>query len=221
MSKRNIKTTNLLFSSWAVVSLMVGIFMKEWVELVPKIKKDKVSHSPWMTCCSTIWPEDSLRVIRIMMMLVLCLSFFLNLILGMQYTYLIPQNRYIHLSIAFICFFTGCLLLGTLALYHHKLKQGQSLYFSSFKITWVPFTAYITAVFFTTCGFLCLLQCKHRCTCQKIHSSAELPRDSIQVTSLPESTAMPRSIIHKPSMPSKENCMDKEHLQKRRVTWAL
>ncbi|XP_005378459.1 PREDICTED: transmembrane protein 225 isoform X1 [Chinchilla lanigera] len=230
MSKRNIQTTNLLFSSWAVVSLIIGVFMKEWVELVPKIKKVKISHSPWMTCCTTIWPEDSLKVVRIMMVLVLCLSFFLNLILGMQYTYVIPQNRYIQLIIAFSCFLTGCLLLGTLTLYHHKLNQGQGLYFSSFKITWVPFTAYLTAVFFITCGFLCLLQCKqpiHSCTCQKIHSSTEqcidkqLCGQSIQVISLPESTAMPRGIVRLSSQQSKEDSANKEHLQKRHVTWAL
>ncbi|XP_023576850.1 transmembrane protein 225 [Octodon degus] len=111
MSKRNIQATNLLFSSWAVISLMIGIFIKEWVELVPRIKKDKTSHSPWMTCCSTIWPEDSLKVVRIMMVLVLCLSFFLNLTLGMQYAYMIPQNKYIHLITALICFLTGVLCL--------------------------------------------------------------------------------------------------------------
>ncbi|XP_005378460.1 PREDICTED: transmembrane protein 225 isoform X2 [Chinchilla lanigera] len=185
MSKRNIQTTNLLFSSWAVVSLIIGVFMKEWVELVPKIKKVKISHSPWMTCCTTIWPEDSLKVVRIMMVLVLCLSFFLNLILGMQYTYVIPQNRYIQLIIAFSCFLTG---------------------------------------------FLCLLQCKqpiHSCTCQKIHSSTEqcidkqLCGQSIQVISLPESTAMPRGIVRLSSQQSKEDSANKEHLQKRHVTWAL
>ncbi|EHB16713.1 Transmembrane protein 225, partial [Heterocephalus glaber] len=229
-SKKNIQATNLLLSSWAVVSLMVGVFIEEWVELVPKIKKDKISHSPWMTCCSTIWPEDSLKVVRIMMMLVLCLSFFLNLILGMQYTYMIPQNRYMHFIIAFICFLTGCLLFGTLALYHHKLKHDQALYFSSFQTMRVPFTPYLATVFFITCGFLCLLQCKqptHSCTCQKIHPSDEQCSDkqlsghSVQVISLPERTAMPRSTVCAPSQDSKEDAVSKEHLQKGHMTWAL
>ncbi|XP_019062178.1 transmembrane protein 225 isoform X2 [Fukomys damarensis] len=79
-------------------------------------------------------------------------------------------------------------------------------------------------------GFLCLVQCKqpiHSRTCRKIHPSDEQCSDkqlsghSIQVISLPESTAVPRSIVHTPLQDSKKDAVKKDHLQKRHVTWAL
>nr|XP_051675182.1 transmembrane protein 225 isoform X1 [Oryctolagus cuniculus] len=98
ISSRNMQAINMLSSSWATVLLTIGIIVDEWVELIPKRQKIKVNHSPWMTCCITTWPEGELERIRMMMVAVLGISFSLNLILGLEFTYVIPQNIYIYTS---------------------------------------------------------------------------------------------------------------------------
>ncbi|XP_008590631.1 PREDICTED: transmembrane protein 225 [Galeopterus variegatus] len=230
MSSRNIQAMNLLFSSWAVALLVIGVIVDEWIELIPHTQKNKLGHSPWMVCCTTIWPEDNLKVIRIMMIWVFILSFFLNLILGLESTCMFPQNKYVHLIIAFISFLSGILLLCTLLLYHHNLRQGQTMYFSSYKISWVTIAAYVNVIFLVTCGILSLLQCKqytNNCTCLNICKSAKKCKDvqqsgdPIQVTSLPEHSAVLRSIVRRHSVNSDEDALRRSQVQKRRVTWAL
>ena len=56
ISTRNVQATNMLFSSWALVFLAVGIIIEEWVELKFETKNDTISHSPWI-CCTSVWPE--------------------------------------------------------------------------------------------------------------------------------------------------------------------
>ncbi|KAM5223965.1 transmembrane protein 225 [Hipposideros larvatus] len=106
-SIRNIQATNMLFSSWTLILLVLGIIMDDWVELNSETKKNRKSHSPWTY--TTIWPEDELKVVRIIMILVLNLSFFHNLFLGLEFTYMIPQTKYILFIDVFISFFTGAL----------------------------------------------------------------------------------------------------------------
>ncbi|XP_020007746.2 transmembrane protein 225 [Castor canadensis] len=225
-SNKNIQTINILFSSFALILLVIGVIMDEWVELIPKIKKNKISHSPWMTCCTSIWPEDDLEVVRIMMMLILGLSFHVNLIMGLQFTCILPQNKYMHFIIAFLSFFTGLLLLCTLIKYHLNLIQGQSIYFSGFKITWVILTAYASIVFFITCGVLCLIQCKWctSCGCLKtLKSDEDLRQGGSSIKVISERTAMPRSIVRVQStnMNLKENFTNKPRVADRHVSWAI
>ncbi|XP_069874430.1 transmembrane protein 225-like isoform X2 [Dipodomys merriami] len=151
LKNRNIQTINILFSSWALTLMVISLIMEEWVELLPKIKKNKISHSPWMMCCTAIWPAAGLEAVRMMLMVVLGLSFHINLVMGLQFTSMLPQNKCIHLTIAFLSFFTGFLLLCALVKYYLKLKQGQSVYFSSFKPTWVFIAACFTVILFLTC----------------------------------------------------------------------
>ncbi|XP_062053603.1 transmembrane protein 225 [Lepus europaeus] len=130
ISSRNMQAINMLSSSWATVLLTIGIIVDEWVELIPKRQKIKVNHSPWMTCCITTWPEvisqalaslqlcfptGELERIRMMMIAVLGISFSLNLILGLEFTYVIPQNIYMHLLTA-----TEGLLSGIISLIQCK-----------------------------------------------------------------------------------------------------
>ncbi|XP_045339222.1 transmembrane protein 225 isoform X2 [Leopardus geoffroyi] len=110
ISPRGIQATNMVFSSWALVFLAIGIIMEEWVELTLETKKNTVSHSPWI-CCTTLWPEDGLEVVRTMMILVLILSFIHNLFLGLESTYLIPQTKHTLFIAVFLSFFTGVLSL--------------------------------------------------------------------------------------------------------------
>ncbi|XP_004427240.1 PREDICTED: transmembrane protein 225 [Ceratotherium simum simum] len=230
MSTRNIQAINMFFSSWALVFLAVGIIIEEWVELKLETKKNTISHSPWISS-TTIWPEDDLEVVRIMLILVLSLSFFHNLFLGLEFTYLIPQTKHTLFIIVFLSFLTGILLLCALLLYHQKLRQGQSVYYASYKITWIIFTAYLNVFVFIACGILSLLQHKqsiNSCACLTIiHKSASESQDiqqsgnSIKVISLPARTAMPRSIVRVHSSHTKEDSPNKSQIQTRRVTWAL
>uniref|UniRef100_A0A8D2DQ83 Transmembrane protein 225 n=1 Tax=Sciurus vulgaris TaxID=55149 RepID=A0A8D2DQ83_SCIVU len=229
VSNRNIQAANVLTSSWVVVFLVVGIIFEEWVELVPKTTnnettKNKTIHNPWMICCTAIWPEDGLQMIRIMMISVLVASCSTNFILGLYVTYIIPQNKYIYLIITLFNFFTGSLLLSTLLLYNGMLRKGRSMYFSSFKITWVPITAYLAILLLVACGILSLLQYKvfaNVCTCLKIHKSAKGCGSSIQVISLPERKEMPRSIVRMHAHSLNEETENKPQVQARRVTWAV
>ncbi|XP_010354741.1 LOW QUALITY PROTEIN: transmembrane protein 225 [Rhinopithecus roxellana] len=226
VSNRSIQGMNILLSSWAVVLMVMGITLDEWVELISEDEGIKINHSPWMICCPAVWPEDDLKVVRIMMMSVLGLSFLLNFILGMKFTYLIPQNKSIQLFTAILSFSSGILLLWALTLYHNKLKQGQSMHFSSYRITWIMNTAYLNVFFLSVCGILSLLECKlstSSSTCLNIHTSdteCKESEKSIEGISLPEHTAMPRSIVRAHTVNSKEDILNKQ-VQTRRVTWAL
>ncbi|XP_011857033.1 PREDICTED: transmembrane protein 225 [Mandrillus leucophaeus] len=226
VSKRSIQGMNILLSSWVVVLTVIGVTLDEWVELISEDEGIKINHSPWMTCCPAVWPEDDLKVVRIMMMSILGLSFLLNLILGMKFTYLIPQNKSLQLFTAILSFFSGILLLWALMLYHNKLKHGQSVHFSTYRITWIMNTAYLNVFFLSVCGILSLLECKlstGSCTCLNIHTSdteCKESENSIEGISLPEHAAKPRSIVRAHTVNSKEDILNKQ-VQTRRVTWAL
>ncbi|XP_039106171.1 transmembrane protein 225 [Hyaena hyaena] len=225
ISSRGIQATNMVFSSWALVFFAIGIIVGKWVELTLETETNTISHSPWI-CCTTFWPEGGLEVVRTMMILVLSLSFIHNLFLGLEFTYLIPQTKRTIFITVFLSFFTGLLLLCALLLYHQKLSQGKFVYYSSYKITWTIFTAYLNVSLFVASGVLSLLQYK-----QSINSFACLTiirtsdreikdiqesRNSIKVTSSPDQPAMPRSIVH-----TKEDFPNRPQVQTRRVTWAV
>ncbi|XP_025320930.3 transmembrane protein 225 isoform X2 [Canis lupus dingo] len=225
VSLRGIQATNMFFSSWALIFLTLGILREEWVELTLETKKNTISHSPWI-CCTTLWPEDGLEVVRIMMILCLSLSFVHNLFLGLEFTYFIPQTKYVFFITVFLSFFTGILLLCALILYQLKLKQGQSVYYSTYKITWIIFTAYLSVSFFMASGILSLLECKKStsaCACgtlihtpERESEDIEESESSVKIVSLPENAAAPRSIVH-----TREGSPNRPQLQTRRVTWAL
>ncbi|XP_042762416.1 transmembrane protein 225 isoform X2 [Panthera tigris] len=217
ISPRGIQATNMVFSSWALVFLAIGIIMEEWVELTLETKKN--THS-------FCFPTDGLEVVRTMMILVLILSFIHNLFLGLESTYLIPQTKHTLFIAVFLSFFTGLLLLCALLMYHQKLSQGKTVYYSSYKITWIIFTAYLNVSLFVASGVLSLLQYKQSiksfaCLTILRTSSREIKdrqesESSIKVISLPEQPTMLRSIVH-----TKEDFPNRAHIQTRRVTWAV
>nr|XP_034347233.1 transmembrane protein 225 isoform X2 [Arvicanthis niloticus] len=104
---RSIQAANIFFSSGAILLLVAGLIMENWVELVPRLRKDKTTHSPWLGCCPSFWPEESLESIRQMMMITLNIAIYLNLIIGLQFTYMISQNKCAHLFVGFLSFFAG------------------------------------------------------------------------------------------------------------------
>uniref|UniRef100_A0A8C5K0Y9 Transmembrane protein 225 n=1 Tax=Jaculus jaculus TaxID=51337 RepID=A0A8C5K0Y9_JACJA len=222
---RNLQAVNIFFSSWAIILLAIGVIIEDWVVLVVTVQTNITIHSPWNPCCPTFWPEESLRTVRGMLMLTLNLSVCLNLILGLQFTYMISQNKCAHLFITFLSFFTGCILLYALIVYNYKLKEGQLMYFSSFKIRWTTYNAYLAIVLFIACGVICLIQCTDKCACVQIClsdedlSGSKIPGHTIKA--ITEHTAMPRSIVHVHSLNSDGECLSKSHIQKRRVTWAV
>ncbi|EPY84482.1 transmembrane protein 225-like protein [Camelus ferus] len=165
---RNVQATNMFFSSWALVFLVMGIILEQWVELKLGPEKPSLPHSPWI-CCTTDWPEDGLKVVRDMMLLVFSLSLLHNLLLGLEFTYMIPQTKHILFMTASLSFFTGALLLSALVLYQHHLRQAESVYHCSYRVTWNFFIAYSTIFFFIASGFLSFLQHK-----QSMNSSASL-----------------------------------------------
>nr|KAF6404307.1 transmembrane protein 225 [Molossus molossus] len=119
----------------------------------------------------------------------------------------------------------GTLLLSSLLLYQQKLKQGQSVYYFSYKITWIIFTAYLSVSFIFCSEYK---QSVNTCTCQTtITNSARESQDtqqsdsSNQVIPLPEQISIPRSIVHMNTEDSKEGFPKASQIQKRRVTWAL
>ncbi|XP_073760139.1 transmembrane protein 225 isoform X2 [Callorhinus ursinus] len=173
---------------------------------------------------SFCFPTDGLQVVRIMMILVLSLSFFHNLFLGLEFTYLVPQSKHIFFITVFLSFFTGIFLLCALLLYQQKLRQGQPVYYSSYKITWIIFTAYLSICLFMASGILSFLECKQStkvCPCMTLiripereRQDTEESENSFKVVSSPDA-AMLRSIVH-----SREDSPNRQ-LQTRRVTWAL
>nr|XP_048273432.1 transmembrane protein 225 isoform X2 [Myodes glareolus] len=211
---KSIQNVNMVFSCGAILMLVMGIIMENWVEFIPKLKKEKTGHSPWLGCCPASWPEGGLKIIKSMMMMSLNIAIYINLILGLQYTSMISQNKWAHLIIGFINFFT-------VSMYYHKIKKGQDVYFVSYKIKRITFTVYLAIALFLTCGIFCFIQCSNRCACllNREGSGRRLSGSSIQVISLPERTIMPRSIVHVHSSFSKDD--NKPHVQTRRVTWAL
>ncbi|XP_037695754.1 transmembrane protein 225 [Choloepus didactylus] len=230
LSSRIIQTTNTILSSLALVFSVIGIIEDKWVELNLETRKTTINHSPWMVCCTTIWPEDDLEVIRTLMILTLILSFLFNLIQGMEFTEMIPQTKYMHLFTAFFSFLTGILLLSAFLYYYHKLRQGQGTYFSRYKVTWIHFTVYVNFIFYVICGIFCLLHFKQSikslACLNTIHVSVrershELPPGtSIQVISTINPAIMPRSIVRAHSIDTKED-VKPPSMQARRVTWAL
>uniref|UniRef100_A0A8D2HX77 Transmembrane protein 225 domain-containing protein n=1 Tax=Urocitellus parryii TaxID=9999 RepID=A0A8D2HX77_UROPR len=214
VSSRHIQAINILVSSWVVLFLIVGVILEEWIKLT---MNNETIHNPWMTCCTAVWPEDGLKIVRIMMLTVLITSCTSNFILGLLFTYIIPQNKYVYL----IIFLFSILLFCALLLYDGMLRKGKTVYFSSFKITWVAATAYFTIILLLACKYKVFV---NSCTCLKIQKSAkdlQLSGSSIQVISLPERTVMPRSIVRVHSHSSKEDTANRSHVQARRVTWAL
>uniref|UniRef100_A0A8C3VRA8 Transmembrane protein 225 domain-containing protein n=1 Tax=Catagonus wagneri TaxID=51154 RepID=A0A8C3VRA8_9CETA len=230
LSIRNIQATNMIFSSWALVFLAVGIIIEEWAELTFEPKQHKLIHNPWI-CCNPIWPEGRLEVIRNLLILVLNLSFFHNLLLGFEFTYMIPQTKLILFMTAFLAVLTGILLFCALILYQQKLKEGESMYYSSYRITWIIFINYINVFFLIVSGYLSFLQYRHSidsCVCPantpksaRESQVVEPSGTSIKVISLPESGEMPRSIVRVHSAHMKEASPNKAQIQLRRVTWAV
>ncbi|XDC86072.1 hypothetical protein R6Z07F_017245 [Ovis aries] len=225
---RKVEATNMFFSSWVLVFLAVGIIIEEWAELKLGPQKSTISHSPWI-CCTSLWPSDGLEVVRNILIVVLSFSFMHNLLLGFEFTYMIPQTKYTLIMTACLAFLTGILLLGALLLYHHMLNKGESVYYSSYKISWIIFTAYLNVLLLFASGFLSLLQYKQSIdgSGSLIHKSArksqvmEQHGVSIKVVSLRADTTMPRSIVRVQSTHMKEDTPEKLNIQARRVTWAL
>lgn len=54
---KSIQNVNMVFSCGAILMLVMGIIMENWVEFIPKLKKEKTGHSPWLGCCPASWPE--------------------------------------------------------------------------------------------------------------------------------------------------------------------
>ncbi|KAF6083339.1 transmembrane protein 225 [Phyllostomus discolor] len=219
VSTRNIQALNMLFSSWALVFLSFGIMVDEWVTLNFETKTNMQSHSPWIH--TTIWPKDDLKVVRIMMILVISFSFFHNLFLGLEFTFMIPQTKCIFLITVFLSFFTGILLFCALLLYHLKLRRGQSVYYSGYKITWIISTAYLSVFFLFASGILCLLQYKQYMNSAKESHNTQQSGNSIEVISLQKLAVMPRSIVRVHPKNLDQDSLRKPQSQKRRVTWAL
>uniref|UniRef100_A0A8D1GZ76 Transmembrane protein 225 n=2 Tax=Sus scrofa TaxID=9823 RepID=A0A8D1GZ76_PIG len=230
LSIRNIQAANMIFSSWALVFLAIGIIIEEWAELTFEPKQHKLIHNPWI-CCNPIWPEGRLEVVRNLLILVLNLSFFHNLLLGLEFTYMIPQTKLILFMTAYIAVLTGIFLFCALILYQQKLKEGESMYYSGYRITWIIFITYINVFLLIVSGFLSFLQYKHCIDgCAWLTNIPKSARESqvmepsgasIKVISLPASREMPRSIVRVHSAHVKEASPNKAHIQARRVTWAV
>ncbi|XP_053515406.1 transmembrane protein 225 [Artibeus jamaicensis] len=213
-STRNIQALNMFFSSWALVFLSLGVMVDDWVTLNFETKTNMQSHSPWIY--TTIWPKDDLKVVRIMLILVISFSFFHNLFLGLEFTFMIPQTKYIFLITVFLSFFTGILLLCALLLYHLKLRRGRSVYYSGYKITWIISTAYLSVFFLFASGILCILQYKQAMNSAEESHDTQQSGSSIEVASLQKLTIMPRSIVHVQSKNLDQGSLRKQQSQKRR-----
>nr|KAF6282929.1 transmembrane protein 225 [Myotis myotis] len=183
------------------------------------------------------WLEDCLspgdmEVIRVMLIIVLSLSYFYNFFLGLEFTYMIPQTTCVIFMAVFLTFFTGVLLLSALLLYHIKLRQGKSVYYSNYHITWNISTAYISIFFHFASGLFSLLEyqrvMKKSASVTTMENSGrdsdmrQQSGSSIQVIPLPERSPILPSIVHTHSDPSKESRLQRDsQMQKRRVTWAM
>ncbi|XP_023617827.1 transmembrane protein 225 isoform X1 [Myotis lucifugus] len=176
--------------------------------------------------------NGEMEVIRVMLIIVLSLSYFYNFFLGLEFTYMIPQTACVIFMAVFLTCFTGVLLLTTLLLYHIKLRQGKSVYYSNYHLTWNISTAYISIFFHFASGLFSLLEYQRvmknsasESTMENFGRDSDMRRQSgssIQVISLPERSPILPSIVQVPSDPSKEDRLPKaSQMQKRRVTWAM
>ncbi|XP_060035826.1 transmembrane protein 225 isoform X3 [Erinaceus europaeus] len=172
---RSVQAVNLLLSSGIVIFMSAGVIIETWVELNLETKNPR-SHSPWLYY-GDLWPEaDDMKFVRTLMISVFSLAFIHNLFLGLEYSYMIPETKYLHLIPTLLGLVTGVL----------------------------SFLPHISS------------------TCLKFtHTSSEESlvmqesTSSIKVVTLPERTAMPRSIVRVHSGDVKP------HVPTRRVTWAL
>ncbi|XP_036209037.1 transmembrane protein 225 [Myotis myotis] len=176
--------------------------------------------------------NGDMEVIRVMLIIVLSLSYFYNFFLGLEFTYMIPQTTCVIFMAVFLTFFTGVLLLSALLLYHIKLRQGKSVYYSNYHITWNISTAYISIFFHFASGLFSLLEyqrvMKKSASVTTMENSGrdsdmrQQSGSSIQVIPLPERSPILPSIVHTHSDPSKESRLQRDsQMQKRRVTWAM
>ncbi|XP_036304899.1 transmembrane protein 225 [Pipistrellus kuhlii] len=230
LTSRNLQAINLFISSCSLVFLALGILVDDWVRLNIETGKNVKIHSPWKY--STIWPKGDMEVVRILLLVVLSLSYFYNCYLGMEYTYMFPQTACVIFTAAFLTCFTGILLISALILYHIRLRQGKSVYYLNYHLTWNISTAYISIFFHFASGFFSLLEYQRRATDSSLPSETETASQgsdfrmqsgsSIQVISLPETPPPPPSIVRVRSQESRNSDIPKPtQIQKRRVTWAL
>ncbi|XP_076432171.1 transmembrane protein 225 isoform X4 [Peromyscus maniculatus bairdii] len=196
LPNRSIQSVNIVFSSGAIVMLVVGLIMENWVELIPKIRKDKTTHSPWLGCCPAFWPE------------------------GLQFTSMISQNKCVHLLIGFLSFFTVTVYHHRLNKGQQKYFVTYKVKWIAFTV-YLAIALFLTCGIF--CFMQCTNKCAcpKFCIPSSEVSSRRLSGSSIQVISLPERTTMPRSIVHVHSMTSNDGTLHKPHVQSRRVTWAV
>ncbi|KAB0377162.1 hypothetical protein FD755_011606 [Muntiacus reevesi] len=208
---RKVEATNIFFSSWVLVFLVLGP------------QNPTISHNP-LICCTSLWPS----MVRNILIVVFSLSFMHNLLLGFAFTYMIPRTKYTLIMTACLAFLAGILLLSALLLYHYMLNQGESTYYSSYKVSWIIFTAYLNILLLFTSGFLSLLQYKQSINgsdslitiCKSARESQVMEQHgvSIKVVSLPAGTAMPRSIVRVHSAHMKEDSPKRPHVQARCAT---
>ncbi|CAK6440364.1 unnamed protein product [Pipistrellus nathusii] len=227
LTSRNLQAINVFISSCSLVFLALGILVDDWVILSIETEENVKIHSPWKY--STIWPKGDMEVVRIMLLVVLSLSYFYNCYLGMEYTYMFPQTACVTFTAALLTCFTGILLISALLLYHIRLRQGKSVYYSNYHLTWNISTAYISIFLHFASGFFSLLEYQRAIDSSLPSETASQGSDfrmqsgsSIQVISLPETSPPPPSIVRVRSQESKDSDIPKPtQIQKRRVTWAL
>ncbi|XP_066110556.1 transmembrane protein 225 [Saccopteryx bilineata] len=150
ISIRKLQAINMLLSSLVLVFLVFGIFTDEWASLKVEGADNMKRQNPWLV--STIWPNDDLKAVRIMMYLILGLSCYHNFFLGLEFTYMVTPTKCVFFITIFTSISTGVFLISALLLYHLKLQQGLFVYYSYFKFTWVIFTAYLSASFLIASG---------------------------------------------------------------------
>ncbi|XP_070255580.1 transmembrane protein 225 isoform X2 [Myotis yumanensis] len=170
--------------------------------------------------------NGEMEVIRVMLIIVLSLSYFYNFFLGLEFTYMIPQTACVIFMAVFFTFFTGVLLLTTLLLYHIKLRQGKSVYYSNYHLTWNISTAYISIFFHFASEYQRVMKNgASESTMETFGRDSDTRQQSgssIQVISLPERSSIQPSVVQVHSDPSKEGRLPKaSQMQKRRVTWAM
>ncbi|XP_066220712.1 transmembrane protein 225 [Saccopteryx leptura] len=225
ISIRKLQAINMLLSSLVLVFLVFGIFTDEWASLKVEGADNMKRQNPWLV--STIWPNDDLKAVRIMMYLILGLSCYHNFFLGLEFTYMVTPTKCVFFITIFTSVSTGVFLISALLLYHLKLQQGLFVYYSYFKFTWVIFTAYLSASFLIASGVFSLLEYKELMKiCEILKNSAREGEDTeqskkfTQVLSPEENIEMPYSIFLVSTQYSDEIIPKASQIQKRRVTWA-
>ncbi|KAM8812119.1 transmembrane protein 225 [Rhynchonycteris naso] len=228
ISIRNLQAINMLLSSLALVFLVLGIFTDEWASLQIDNEGDIRRQNPWLV--TTIWPDDDLKVVRIMMYLILSLSFYHNFLLGLEFTYMIAPTKCVLFITAFASISAGVFLISALQLYHLKLKQGLSVYYSYYKFTWVIFTAYFSASFLIASGIFSLIEYREQMKSYTFRTILKNSSREREVTEKSEkftqvlltegNIEMPSIIVPVSYEDSKESIPKASQIQKRRVTWA-